>query len=117
MKNLDYFERRAEIGAALWLLLMYWAASDPDFCPWHRVMDGEPITDAESAALLNVSVHTAARWRKHLVRVGLVETKPSGQGFCIRVQMPAFARNVGRTFGAHLPPREEWPKMQTEFVQ
>jgi DNA-binding MarR family transcriptional regulator len=117
MKNLDYFEKRAEIGAALWLLMMYWAASDPDSWPWQRVMAGEPVADDEAAALLKVSVHTAVRWRKRLVRAGLVETKPSGQGFCIRVQVPAFAMNVGRTFGAHLPPREEWPKMQTEFVQ
>jgi hypothetical protein len=117
MRNLECFNKRREIGAAVWLLTMYWAASDPDSWPWHRVMDGEAIADAEAAALLRVSVHTAVRWRKRLVRTGLVHAEPTGQGFRLRVQAPAFALENMRIFEAHLPSREERPKMQTEFVQ
>lgn len=117
MKNLEYFAKRREIGAAVWLLTMYWAASDPDTWPWHRVMDGEPVADAKAAALMKVSVHTAVRWRKRLVRAGIVEAKPSGHGFRIRVQRPRFAMATIRTLETHLPRRDDWPKMATELVQ
>jgi hypothetical protein len=117
MKNLEYFQKRSEIGAAVWLLTMYWAASDPDAWPWHRVLEWEPISDAEAAAFMHVSVHTAARWRKRLVRSGLVEAKSCGGGFRIRVQRPGFAMATIRNLEAHATDRGSWPKMATELVQ
>jgi hypothetical protein len=117
MKNLEYFEKRSEIGAAVWLLTMYWAASDLDAWPWHRVLGWEPIADAEAAAFMHVSVHTAARWRKRLVRSGIVEARSCGGGFRIRVQRPGFAMATIRTLEAHAAERGSWPKMATELVQ
>jgi hypothetical protein len=117
MKNLEYFEKRREIGAAVWLLAMYWAASDPDTWPWHRVLGGEPISDAEAAAFIGVSVHTAARWRRRLIRTGLIEMRSSGEGFRIRVQRPGFAMATIRALEAHSIRSGDWPKMVTELVQ
>jgi hypothetical protein len=122
MKNLEYFQKRSEIGAAVWLLNTYWAVIDPDESypderPWHRVLNGEPIADAEAAALLKVSVQTASRWRRRLIRIGVVEAESCGEGFRIRVQRPEFATVTIRAMEAHGAERGSWPKMATELVQ
>jgi len=120
MKNLEYFAKRSEIGGAVWLLNMYWGVIDewhPDKWPWHRVLNGEPIADAEVAALLKVSVHTASRWRRRLMRIGVVEAQSCGKGFRIRVQRPKFATSTIGTAEAHFAERRDWPKMATELVQ
>jgi hypothetical protein len=115
MKSEELFEKCHEIGPAIWLLMLYWAASDPEEMPWFVVMHGDPLSDQEVAAYLGVSVHTAVRWRKKLHRGGFIKAKSGAGGFCIRVQRPQFALAAIRALEAHS--QSEWPKLATELVQ
>lgn len=115
MRSEELFEKCHEIGPAIWLLMLYWAASDPEEMPWFIVMHGDPLSDQEVSAYLSVSVHTAARWRKKLQRTGFVQAESRAGGFCIRVQRPRFALAALRALEEHA--RSRWPKLATEMVQ
>jgi hypothetical protein len=42
MRNEEVFKKAREIGAAIWLLTVYWAASGPDKWPWFSVLSNSP---------------------------------------------------------------------------
>lgn len=111
----DLFRKYREIGPAIWLLTLYWAACDRDETPWFLVMNGEPLSDQEVAAYLGVSVHTSARWRKKLQQAGFVLSESRAGGFQIRVKRPRFASAAIPSHYTHV--RRDWPKMATELVQ
>jgi hypothetical protein len=115
MTSEEFFEQCRKIGPAVWLLMLYWAASDGEEMPWFEVMDGEPLGDQEVAAVLRVSVHTAVRWRKKLQRQGFIKAQSGAGGFRIHVLRPSFAMAVIRALEAH--GQREWPKLATELVQ
>ncbi|HLJ16962.1 MAG TPA: hypothetical protein VKV15_20895 [Bryobacteraceae bacterium] len=77
MRNEEFFAKAREIGPAIWLLTAYWAPCRPDEWPWFLVNDGEPLADEEFASYLNVSAYTIERWRKRLIRAGIVHAKRS----------------------------------------
>lgn len=99
MRDMALFEKGREIGPAIWLLLVYWAAGTSDGWPWFIVADGAPLTDEEVAAFLNISAFTAARWRRRLMGAGLVQAERSGRRYRIRVQRPNFATALVRDIG------------------
>jgi len=117
MKNEEFFEKRREIGPAIHLIVMYWAASKLEKWPWFVVMDGDSLTDAEAAAFLGISMFTAVRWRQRLMRNGFVQAERCGSGYRIRVQRPPFAMASVRTLRAHAEARDPWAHMATELVQ
>jgi hypothetical protein len=117
MRSEEFFEKRHEIGPAVHLIVMYWAASDPDRWPWFIVADGVSLTDEEVAAYLGVSTFTAARWRRRLVATGFVQAERCGRGHRIRVQRPPFAMAAVRTLAAHSQAHAKWPQLATQFIQ
>ena len=111
----ELFRKYREIGPAVWLLTLYWAACDQEENPWFLVMNGEPLSDQEVAVYLGVSVHTATRWRKKLQRTGFVLSESRVGGFQIRVKRPRFV--YAAMLGYRTPVFASWPKVATELVQ
>jgi hypothetical protein len=135
MTDREFFDKTGEIGPAVWLLTAYWWLSKPHKWPWFTVFNGEPVTDEEFAALLNVSPYTIKRWRKRLMRAGVVEAKRAEYSaqhrqwreefgmvfkgvYRIRVQRPPLAVAVLRTLEAHSEDRERWEApLATQTIQ
>lgn len=135
MTDREFFNKAREIGPAVWLLTAYWGLSKPQKWPWFIVFDGEPISDEEFAAHLKVSPHTIERWRKRLIRAGVVEAKRAEYGahhrqwrdefgvmfrgvYRIRVQRPPLAIAALRTLEAHSEDHENWVgRLSTQIIQ
>jgi len=116
MTNQEFFARAREIGPAIWLLTLYWAACKPDVGPWF-VVDVDSLADEEVAAFLSISTPTAIRWHQRLMRTGFVQAERSGRGYRIRVQRPPLVTVAIRTLREHSRVCAEWPAMQTEVLQ
>jgi hypothetical protein len=135
MTNRELFDKAREIGPAVWLLTAYWWLSKPHKWPWFIVFDGQPISDEEFAAVLQVSPYTVERWRKRLMKAGVVEVKRAKYSaqhrqwrdefgmefrgvYRIRVQRPPLAVAVLRTPEEHSRDREEWgAPLATQTIQ
>jgi hypothetical protein len=132
--NKEFLQKAREIGPAVWLLTAYWAMSKVDGWLWFMVDHGEPQIDEDFATFFEVSVYTIERWRKRLVKAGVVEAKRSssarirqlqdelGMGFKgayrIRVQRPRLAVVSVRTLEAHSEDPEEWvAPLATQTIQ
>jgi hypothetical protein len=133
MTNEEFFKKAREIGPAIWLLTAYWALCQVDQWPWFSVAGGEPLADEEFAAHFKVSVHTIARWRKRLMKAGVVEAEKSSSArirqlqnefgliingsYRIRVQRPQFAGVPLRPLEAHSEDRVEWVAPLATMIQ
>ena len=68
------FSSHATVRDAVWLWLWLWTYTKPFNAEWQPVSDGLPISDAQIAFNLDVSVETVRKWRKRLERLGFIRT-------------------------------------------
>lgn len=134
MTNKEFLQKARAIGPAVWLLTAYWAMCEVDKWPWFIVDHGEPQIDEDFASFFQVSPYTIARWRKRLMKTGVVEAKRGSStrirqlqnefglvirdAYRIRVQRPRLAVVLLRTLEVHLEDREEWvAPLATQTIQ
>jgi hypothetical protein len=68
------FGSHGKVRDAVWLWLYLWTYTKPFNGEWQPVFDNSPISDAQIAFNLDVSVETVRRWRLRLERLGFIRT-------------------------------------------
>jgi Helix-turn-helix domain len=69
------FGSHGRVRDALWLWFYLWTYAKPSTTEWQPCFDSLPISDAQIAFNLDVSVETVRKWRSRLEKLGFIRTE------------------------------------------